>query len=69
MVNVTKVELKLILDPDMYVFFEKGTRGGISYISKRYSKANSEYLKSYDPRQESRHIILGCKSFIWVCNV
>ena len=52
MVNVTKVEIKLILDPDMYVFFEKGTRGGISYISKRYSKANNEYLKSYDPMQD-----------------
>ena len=35
----------------------KGTRGGISYISNRYSKANNKYLKSYDPKQESKHII------------
>ena len=41
----------------MYIFFEKGTRGGISYISNRYRKANDNYLKSYDPRQESKHII------------
>ena len=39
------------------VFFEKGMRGGVSYISNRYSKANSKYSKSYDPKQESKHII------------
>ena len=33
MVNMTKVELDLISDPDMYIFFEKGMRGGVSYIS------------------------------------
>ena len=31
-VNITKVELELIPDPDMYIFFEKGTRGGVSYF-------------------------------------
>ena len=41
----------------MYIFFEKGTRGGIPYISNRYSKANYKYLKSYEPKQESKHII------------
>ena len=41
----------------MYIFFEKDTRGGISYISSRYSKNNNTYLKSYDPKQESKHTI------------
>ena len=41
----------------MYIFFEKGTRGGISYILNRYSKVNNKYLKSYDPKQEFKHII------------
>ena len=40
----------------MYIFFEKGARGGISYIFNRYSKATNKYLKSYDPKQESKHI-------------
>ena len=57
MLNMTKVELELIPDPDMYVFFEKGTRSGISYISNRYSNANNKYLKSNDSKQESKHII------------
>ena len=51
------MELKLISDPDMYIFSEKGTRGGVSYIFNRYSKVNSKYLKSYDSKQESKHII------------
>ena len=49
---MTKIELELITDPDMYIFFEKSTRGGIFYISNKYSKANNKYLKSYDPKQQ-----------------
>ena len=41
----------------MYIFFEKGTRGRISDIPSIYSKANNKYLKSYDPKQESKHIL------------
>ena len=41
----------------MYIFFEKGTRGGITYISNRHSKANNKYLKFYDPKEELKRII------------
>ena len=57
MLNMKKVELELISDSHMYIFFEKGTRGGVSYITNRYSKAKNKYLNSYDPKQESKHII------------
>ena len=30
-----KLELELIVNPDMKIFFEKGMRGGVSYISNR----------------------------------
>ena len=41
----------------MFLFFEKGMKGGISYVYKRYNKSNNKSLKSYDPKQESKHII------------
>ena len=37
---MTKVELEKINDPDKYMFFEQGMRGGVSYINKRYSEAS-----------------------------
>ena len=49
MLKQIKIELKLIPDTDMFIFFEKGTRGGSSYIFNRNNKANNEYLKFYDP--------------------
>ena len=55
--NMTRTGLEVIQVPDMYMFFEKGTRGGVSYIYNRYSKTNNKYLKSYDPIQKSKHII------------
>ena len=44
------------LDIDMYLFIEKGLRGGISYIAKRYSKANNKYMKNYDPKKPLKFI-------------
>ena len=31
----------------MYFFIEKGMKGDISCISKRFSKASNKYMKSY----------------------
>ena len=50
MLKTKKGELELSPDPDMYIFFEKGIRGGISYISNRYGKVNNRYLISCDPK-------------------
>ena len=54
MFNLTKKDSTY---PDMYIFFEKGTRSGVSYISNWYSKGNNKYLKSYDTKQGSKLII------------
>ena len=48
MLKVTKIKLELITDSYMYIFLGKGLRGGIFYVSNRYSKTNSKYLKHYD---------------------
>ena len=54
MLHITKIKLELISDPGMYIFFKKGMGVGVSYMKN--SKANNKYLKSYNPRQESKHI-------------
>ena len=59
MLNMAKVELELISDADMYLLFEKGMRGRVSHISKRYSKANNKHLKSYGPNQELKQVDLN----------
>ena len=43
-------------DIDKYLFIEKGLRGGISYIAKRYAKANNKYMNDYDPKKQSTFI-------------
>ena len=57
MLNLTKVELEIILYDDINLFFTKDMTGGVSYISKIYNESNNKYLKYYDPKQESKHNI------------
>ena len=65
MLKMTEIELELISDIDMYVFVAKGIRGGISYIAKRFSKANNKYMKSYDDKKQV-NILHICMQIIYV---
>ena len=56
MLKMTGVKFKKIFDIDIYVFIEKGLRGAITYIAKRYAKANNKYMKNYDPKKPSKFI-------------
>ena len=69
MLKMTSMRLKKIVDIDMYLFIEKGLRGGISYIVKGYglrggishivkgyAKANNKYMKYYDSKTTSKFI-------------
>ena len=56
MLKMTGVKLEKILDIDMYLFIEKGMRGGIYYIAKRYFKANNKYMKNYDSKKPSEFL-------------
>ena len=53
MFKMTDVKLEKISDIDKYLFIKKGSRGGISYIAKRYAKANNKYTNNYDPEKPS----------------
>ena len=57
MLKMTKIDLEKINDHDKFMFFEQGMRGGVSYIIKRYSKANNEYCKDYDKEKPKNYII------------
>ena len=56
MLKINSTTLKKIVDIDMYLFIEKGIRGVISYIAKRYAKADNKYMKNYDPTKLSKFI-------------
>ena len=49
MKRFTCARLRLISDIEKYQFSDSMIRGGISMISKGYSKSNNKFLKSYDP--------------------
>ena len=64
MLKMTGVELELTDDIFMHLFIEKGMRGGISYIARRYCKANNKYVKDYD---ENKLVLLLCIGTRIIC--
>ena len=70
MLKYTNIELELLIDYEMYMFFEKGIRGGISQCSNRYSKAdeNTEimYLDANNLYGWALSQKLPIKDFKWI---
>ena len=59
MLKMASIKLEKISDIDFrykYLFIEKGQRGGVSYIAKRYAEANNKYMNDYDPEKPSTFI-------------
>ena len=56
MVKITGIKIEKISGIDKYLFIEKGLRGGVSCIAKRYAKANKKYMNGYDPEKPSTFI-------------
>ena len=67
MLKMTKIELEKINDSDKYMFFEQGMRGGVSYINKRYSKANNKYCPDYDKAKLEKYIIYLVLNNLYGC--
>ena len=51
MLKMTDIKLEKISDINKYFCIEKGLRGRISYIAKRYAKANNKYINDYGPKK------------------
>ena len=84
MLKMADIKLEKRSDIDKYLFIEKRLRGGISYIVKRYAKANNKYLNDYDSKKPSTFIsyldmnnlygwaiseYLPCGRFKWLKNI
>ena len=51
MLKMTVIKLEKISDIDKYLLIEKGLTGEISYIPKKYAKANNKYINGYNPKK------------------
>ena len=69
MLKMTGVKLEKISDIDQYLFVEKGTRGGVSYITKRYAKANNKCMCDYDPNKPSTFTTYLDKNNLYGCSM
>ena len=53
----TGIRLELLLDPDMFLMFERGIRGGITQSVHRWAAANNPYMGSeYDPGHPTKYL-------------
>ena len=52
----TGVKLELLTDLDMHLFIERGMRGGISMVGKRYPKANNPLVEGHNPAEGTNYI-------------
>ena len=56
MLKMTGIKLEKISDINKHIFIEKRLKREVSYIAKRYAKANFKYMKSYDHKKPSKFI-------------
>ena len=57
LLKLTNIELEQITEANMYLFIEKGLRGGISMVSHRHAIANNRYMQNFDPSQPDSYLM------------
>ena len=57
--KLTDTKLELLDNEEMYTFFERSIRGGISQVSKRHVRANNKFCKtySYDSKKPTTFLV------------
>lgn len=61
MLRFTGIDLPQLTDQDMYLFFERGIRGGMSAITTRHAKAADGLFDCGQPSTNKRHLLyLDC---------
>ena len=82
--KMSRVELELITDENMYLFMEEGIRRGVSVISNRYRRGNNKYMGDlYDKGLHDSFVVcldanglysfamllpLPYRNFKWMCS-
>ena len=55
--SLKKTRIRLLLDPNMLLMFERGIRGGIAQSVHRWTKANNPHMGSeYRPSEPARYL-------------
>ena len=57
MLKMTKVHLELMTDREMHDIIDKGIRGEMCCISRKYAKANNKYMCNYDHIKPSSYTL------------
>ena len=67
MLTMTKIELEKISNAEIHLFIEKGMKRGISYASKKYSKANNRFCPDYDKTRPEKYVNYINMNNLYVC--
>ena len=57
MLKMTGIELQLLTDLDMHLFFERQIRGGVSTTFHRFAMVNNKYMKHFDPKKPVKFVM------------
>jgi hypothetical protein len=53
----------------MFLFIEKGLRGGVSMVSQRYAKANNLRIEGYIPEKPTTHLMYYNANDLYGCGM
>ena len=62
MLKMTKIELELISDSDMYLFLMDCIRGGICVVNKKFVKANNKYIRKVHDESSDKKVTKKLKT-------